>query len=100
MRNIRTARALIAGAWRARREALRSSPDDEAAPGAAMARVEADLARAQGICERTGAKRELSVVLGKRGHVALDMGRPDRARILFGESVAVAREAGRWRSSA
>ena len=94
MTSLEHARALIANAWRARREALRSPPDDEAAQAAAMARIEADLVKAQGICERTGAKRELSVVLGKRGHVAQDLGRPDRARTLFEESVAVARETG------
>ena len=86
------ARALIAKAWRARREALQTPPTDEATPGAAMARVEADLIRACEICEEAGASQELSVALGKLGHVALDLGHPDKARTLFGKSVAVARE--------
>ena len=94
MTSLEHARTLIAGAWRARREALRSPSDDEAAQAVAMGRIEADLVKAQQICERAGAKRELSVVLGKRGHVALDRGRPDTARALFEESVAVARQAG------
>lgn len=58
-----------------------------------MARVEADLARAREICEQMDAKPELSVALGKLGHVALDLDDPDRARTLFEKSVAVAREA-------
>lgn len=94
MRNIRRARALIANAWRARREALRSPPLDEAAQAAVMARIEADLVKARDICERAGAKRELSTALGKLGHVAQDLGHPDRAHTLFEESVAVARQTG------
>ena len=94
MRSIRRARALIANAWRARREALRSPSDDEAAQATAMARVEADLVKARDICERAGAKRELSTALGKLGHVSQDLGRPDRARALFEQSVAVARQTG------
>lgn len=88
------ARALIAQAWRARRGALQSPPTDHATRGTVMARVEADLVRACEICEQAGAAKELSVALGKLGHVALDMDRPARARILFGRSVAVAREGG------
>ena len=86
------ARALIAKAWRARREALQSPPTDEATLGAVMARVEADLVRACEVCEQAGASKELSVALGKLGHVALDLDDPDKARTLFEESVAVARE--------
>ena len=59
-----------------------------------MARVEADLVRACEICEQADARKELSVALGKLGHVALDLDHPDKARTLFGRSVAVAREAG------
>ena len=58
-----------------------------------MARVEADLARACEICEQVDAKPELSVALGKLGHVALDLEDTDQARTLFEKSVAVAREA-------
>ena len=57
-----------------------------------MTRIEADLARACEILRRAGAKRELSVALGKLGHVALDLGRLGKARALFEDSVAVARE--------
>ena len=85
---------LIAKAWRARYEALQSSPTDEATLRTVMARVEADLVRACEICEQTGDTKAHSVALGKLGHVALDLGDPGRARALFGESVAVARDAG------
>lgn len=86
--------ALIARAWRARAEALRSPAADEATLGDVMARVEADLARACEICKEAGGRKEHSVALGKLGHVALDLGDPERARTLFAESVAVARETG------
>ena len=59
-----------------------------------MARVEADLVRACEICEQAGARRELSVALGKLGHVALDLDQPNKARTLFEKSVAAARDAG------
>lgn len=88
------ARALIAKAWRSRWEALQSPPADEATLGALMARVEADLVRACEISRQAGAVKELSVALGKLGHVALDVGHSDKARTLFEDSVAVAREAG------
>lgn len=87
------ARALIAKAWQVRGQALQSPATDEATFGAIMARAEADLVRACGICEQVGATNELSVALGKLGHVALDLNDPNRARTLFKESVAVAREA-------
>lgn len=87
------ARALIAKAWRARREALQSPPTDEATLGAVMAGVEADLVMACEILEREDTRTELSVALGRLGHVALDLDDPDKARTLFEESVAVAREA-------
>ena len=58
-----------------------------------MARAEADLVRACEVCQRAGATKELSVALGKLGHVALDLDDPNRARTLFRESVAAAREA-------
>ena len=86
------ARRLIAKAWRARRDALESPPTDEATFGAAMAQVESDLVRACEICAQAGARRELSVALGKLGHVALDLDHPEKARTLFEQSVAVARE--------
>ena len=89
----RQARSLIAKAWRARRKTLRSPPPDEAARHAVMARIEADLVRAREILERAGAMKELSVALGKLGHVVLDRDDPDRARTLFGKAVAAAREA-------
>ena len=90
----RQVQALIEKAWRARREALQTSPTDEATLGAALARVEADLVRAREICQQAGAKKQLSVALGRLGHVALDLDQPTKARNLFEESVAAAREAG------
>ncbi len=88
------ARTLIAKAWRARYDALQSSPADKATLRTVMARVEADLVRACDICEQAGDTKAHSVALGKLGHVALDLGDPDRARALFEKSVAVARDAG------
>jgi len=87
------ARALIARAWRSRRDALGSPPADEATLAALMARIEADLVRACEISRQAGATQELSVALGKLGHVALDLGHPNKARTLFEDSVAVARKA-------
>ena len=87
------AQALIAKAWRARREALQTRPTDETTFVAVMARVEADLVRACELHEQAGARQGLSVALGKLGHVALDLEDPDKARTLFEESVKVAREA-------
>ncbi|MDE0260416.1 MAG: tetratricopeptide repeat protein [Gammaproteobacteria bacterium] len=88
------ARALIVKAWRSRWEALQSPPADEADLGVLMARIEADLVRACEISRQAGASKELSAALGKLGHVALDLGHPDKARTLFEESVAAARDAG------
>ena len=88
------ARALIARAWQARHEALQEAPTDAATVGVVMARVEADLVRACELCRRAGASRELSVALGKLGHVALDQDHRDKALTLFEEAVAVARETG------
>lgn len=87
------AQGLIGKAWRARWEAMQSPAADEATMGAVLARVGADLVRACDICKQTGAKKELSVALAKLGHIAMDLDDPDRARTLFEESVAVAREA-------
>ena len=58
-----------------------------------MAGIEADIVRACEICKQTGATSELSVALGKLGHVALDLDRPNKARRLFEESVSAAGEA-------
>lgn len=88
------ARSLIDKAWRTRREAMESPPSDTSAVEAVAARVEADLVRACGICEQIGAKEELSIALGKLGHVALDLGRTDRARALLERAVAAARDSG------
>ncbi len=71
---------------------MQSPAIDEATLRAALARVEADLVRACEICEQGGARKQLSVALGKLGHVALDLDNPGKARTLFEESVAVARE--------
>jgi len=90
----REARALIEKAWRARGEALQSSRGDAAGAEADAARVEADLVRACDICERIGARRELSIALGKLAHVALDRGDADKARSLLEDAVAVARAVG------
>lgn len=104
----REARALIEKAWRTRGEALQSLPSDavgaeavaarveavEARVEAGAARVEADLVRACEICEQIGARRELSIALGKLAHVALDRGQTDKARSLLEDAVAAARAVG------
>ena len=88
------ARALIARAWRARAKALESPPTDEAALRDVMARVEADLARACEICARAGAEEGAFRRTGQAGTRRSRPGRiRTRARTLFAESVAVAREA-------
>ena len=97
------ARALIEKAWRTRGEALQSPPSDAGGAEAAAAvettasvaaSVEADLVRACEICEQIGARRELSIALGKLAHVALDRSQADKARSLLEEAVAAARAAG------
>ena len=85
------AAALIERAWRTRHEALRSSASDTVTARVA-ARVEGDLLRACEVCRRTGSQRQLSVALGKLGHVALDAGRTDEALARFEQAVAAARE--------
>lgn len=84
--------ALIEKAWRKRFEALRSPSPDAETQKAIAARVEADLVRACGLLRKTGARTELSIALGKLGHVALDSARTDRALALFEEAVTVSRE--------
>lgn len=86
--------ALIEKAWRTRWEAMQAPPPDASAAGAVAARVEADLMRACAICGQIGARKELSIALGKLAHVALDGGQTDRARGLLEEAVAAARGAG------
>lgn len=86
--------ALINKAWRTRREALRSPSPDVSVAEAIAVQVEADLVQACGICERVGARKDLSIALGKLAHVALDRGQTDKARGLLEEAVAAAREAG------
>ena len=96
------ARALIDRAWRARAGAMAATPGAGRDGGRVARRVEervarrveADLELACEISRRNGAKRELSVALGKLGHVALDAGRTDKALVRFEESVEVARETG------
>lgn len=96
------ARALIDRAWRTRAGAMAASTG-AGRDGAWVARrvaarvasrVEADLELACEISRRNGAKRELSIALGKLGHVALDADRTDTALVRFEEAAAVARETG------
>ena len=85
---------LIQRAWRKRYEAMLDPPVDKAALQRIVKRVEADLLRACAICRQAGASRELSIALGKLGHLALDEGDRDRALDLFEQATAAASEAG------
>lgn len=63
------ARTLIDRAWRARYEAIKRPPEDETELRRVVERVRADLVAAADICRANGDMAELSVALGKLGHV-------------------------------
>lgn len=86
---VKEAMDLVDQAWRARYRTIQSPPDSEAELRRAIESVHADLAKAVEICRRVDAKRELSIALGKFGHVQDD----DEAKLAcYVEAVAVARE--------
>ena len=88
------ARALIRRVWTLRCETMKAPPAVEAEVRTIAERIRAQLAEAVAICRRTGAGGELSVALGKLGHVEQDAGRHEAARACYEEAVAAARNAG------
>ena len=82
---------LIDRAWRARYRAMQDPPGSEADLQRVIDSVYGDLARAVEICRAIGAKRELSMALGKLGHVEQN----DKTKLAcYVEAVAAARESG------
>ena len=94
MRSTADAVALIRQAWTLRCETLKALPAVEAELPAIVERIRAQLVEAVAICRETGASGELSVALGKLGHVEQDAGRHEAARACCEEAVAAARNAG------
>ena len=82
---------LIDRAWRTRYRAFQQRPDSEEDLQRVIASVHADLERAVAICRDVGAKRELSMALGKLGHVVEGA---ETKLACYMEAVAVARECG------
>ena len=82
---------LIDRAWRTRYRAFQQRPDSEEDLQRVIASVHADLEKAVAICRDVGAKRELSMALGKLGHVVSDA---ETKLACYMEAVAVARECG------
>lgn len=86
---VKEAMDLIDRAWRTRYRTIQSPPDSEGELRRIIGSVHADLAKAVEICRRVDAKRELSIALGKFGHVQED----DEAKLAcYVEAVAAARE--------
>ena len=94
MRSTADAVALIRKAWTLRCETMKAPPAVEAELPAIVEQIRAQLVEAAAICRETGAGGELSVALGKLGHVEQDAGRHEAARACYGEAVAAARNAG------
>ena len=82
---------LIDRAWRTRYRTMQEPPATEAELTRVIQNVRADLATAVEICRRTGAKRELSIALGKLGHVEQDV---EAQVACYEEAVAAARDCG------
>lgn len=88
---VKEALELIDRAWRARYRAFEQRPDSEEDLQRVIASVHADLENAVEICRRVGAKRELSMALGKLGHVVEDA---EAKLACYVEAVAAARQCG------
>lgn len=93
MPSVTEALALIRQAWTLRRETLASPPAGEAEKRTVAERIRGYLVAATDICRAVGADRELSVALGKLGHVEQDAGRHEAALACYEQSVAAARRA-------
>ncbi|MDE0036722.1 MAG: tetratricopeptide repeat protein [Gammaproteobacteria bacterium] len=88
---VKEALDLMDRAWRTRYRAFQQRPDSEEDLQRVIASVHADLEKAVAICRDVGAKRELSMALGKLGHVVEDA----EAKLgCYVEAVAAARECG------
>ncbi|MXY51623.1 MAG: tetratricopeptide repeat protein [Gammaproteobacteria bacterium] len=90
-KTVEDALALIEQAWRRRYEAFQASGASEKEIGLVLMRVRRELEEAVAICRELDAKRELSVALGKLGHVEHDAA---ARSAIYQEAVAVARECG------
>ena len=88
---VKEALDLIDRAWRARYRAFQQRPDSKEDLQRVIAGVHADLEKAVAICRDVGAKRELSMALGKLGHVVEDA---EAKLACYVEAVAAARESG------
>ncbi|MCY4058984.1 MAG: hypothetical protein OXG44_13360 [Gammaproteobacteria bacterium] len=88
---VKEALDLMDRAWRARYRAFQQRPDSEKELQRVIASVHADLENAVAICRDVGAKRELSMALGKLGHVVEDA---EAKLACYVEAVAAARECG------
>ena len=88
---VKEALDLIDRAWRTRYRAFQQRPDSEEELQRVIASVHADLETAVAICRDVGAKRELSMALGKLGHVVEDA---ETKLACYTEAVAAARECG------
>ena len=86
---VKEALDLIDRAWRTRYRAFQQRPESEADLQRVIASVHADLENAVAICRDVGAKRELSIALGKLGHVVEDV---EAKLACYVEAVAAARE--------
>ena len=90
-KTVEDALALMERAWRRRYEAFQASGASEEEIGRVLVQVRRELEEAVAICRALDAKSELSVALGKLGHVEHDAA----ARLaIYEEAVAVARECG------
>ncbi len=91
MSTVEEALDLIDRAWRTRYRAFQQRPASEEDLHRIIASVQADLEKAVAICRRIGAKRELSMALGKLGHVVEDA---EAKLACYTEAVAAGRECG------
>ena len=94
MRSTADAVSLIRQAWTLRCETMKAPPASEAELSAIVEQTRGCLVEAAAICRETGASLELSVALGKLGHVEQDAGRHEAARACCEEAVVAARHAG------
>jgi len=88
---VKEALDLIDRAWRTRYRAFQQRPDSEEELRRVIASVHADLEKAVAICRDVDAKRELSMALGKLGHVVEGV---EAKLACYVEAVAAAREGG------
>ena len=88
---VKEALDLMDRAWRTRYRAFQQRPDSEEDLQRVIAGVHADLEKAVAICRDMGAKRELSMALGKLGHV---VEQAEAKLACYVEALAAARECG------